>query len=93
MYKLSIGEVVKGPRANGVLGGGWFQVLEGRIFWLLYTWSFDCIKHLYSLVRFFFISTPVCVGYGSQEVDSLVAFDRQLFYVGDEGVFWVKSNA
>ena len=33
------------------------------------------------------------MGYGSQELDSLVAFDLQMFNVGDEGQFRVKSNA
>ena len=43
--------------------------------------------HLYNLVKvvFFFISTAVEVGYGSQELDSFVAFDIQLFNVWDEG--------
>ena len=33
------------------------------------------------------------MGYGSQELDSFVAFDPQLFNVWDERLFWVKSNA
>ena len=32
-----------------------------------------------------FIFLSVCVGYGSQESNSLVAFDLQLFYMGNEG--------
>ena len=40
--------------------------------------SFDRIRDLYSL-NSFFVQNPVCVGYGSQELDSLVAFYHQLF--------------